>query len=234
MKITPPPVKVAADELGLPVDQPERIRNPEVVERIGSIAPDLIVVVAYGQIIPRSVLEIPRRGAINVHASLLPRWRGAAPIARAIMAGDRETGVTIMKMDERLDHGPILAASTTRIRDDDDAVSLGRRLADLGASALVQALGVLDDLKPTEQDHAQATVAPKLTKKEGELEWTMDARQIDRHVRALQPWPGATLPTKRGRVKLLRGHVEGDRYVPEIVQVPGRKPAFAAQVLRDA
>ena len=233
MKVTPPPVKVAAAELGLPVYQPERIRDPEAVERIRAVAPDLLVVVAYGQILPRSVLSIPRLGAINVHASLLPRWRGAAPIARAILAGDRETGISIMKMDELLDHGPILSAGPIRIGDREDAVQLTSRLAEFGAQMLVKTLEDLEHIKPREQDHAQAMVAQKLTKEEGELDWSLSAREIDRRVRALQPWPGATLPTDRGRVKVLRGHVEGDRYVPEVVQLPGKKPAPAKQVLGD-
>jgi methionyl-tRNA formyltransferase len=234
MKTTPPPVKLAAQELGLPVYQPERIREPEAVERIRSLAPDLLVVVAYGQIIPRSVLSIPRLGAINVHASLLPRHRGAAPIARAILAGDSETGVTIMKMDEQLDHGPILTGATTPIGGQDDAATLTARLAQLGADALVETLNRLEEITPVEQDHSQATIAPKLSKEEGDLDWSLDAREIDRRVRGLQPWPGATLPTKRGRVKVLRGHVEGDRYVPDVVQLPGKKPAPAKQVLGDA
>jgi methionyl-tRNA formyltransferase len=234
MKTTPPPVKLAAQELGLPVYQPERIREPEAVERIRSLAPDLLVVVAYGQIIPRSVLSIPRLGAINVHASLLPRHRGAAPIARAILAGDSETGVTIMKMDEQLDHGPILTGATTPIGEHEDAAMLTARLAELGADALVETLNRLEEITPVEQDHSQATIAPKLSKEEGDLDWSLDAREIDRRVRGLQPWPGATLPTKRGRVKVLRGHVEGDRYVPDVVQLPGKKPAPAKQVLGDA
>ena len=233
MKVTPPPVKVAAEELGLPVYQPEKIRDPDAVDRIRSMASDLLVVVAYGQIIPRSVLSIPRLGAINVHASLLPRWRGAAPVARAILAGDRETGVTIMKMDEQLDHGPILASVSAPIGEREDAVELTSRLAELGAQALVATLVRLEEITPSDQDHSQATVAQKLTKEEGELDWGMDAREIDRRVRGLQPWPGATLPTDRGRVKVLRGHVEGERYVPEIVQLPGKRPAPAKQVLGD-
>jgi methionyl-tRNA formyltransferase len=234
MKMTPPPVKVAAEELGLPVYQPQRIRDPEAVERLRVIAPDLLVVVAYGQIIPQSVLSIPRLGAINVHASLLPRHRGAAPIARAILSGDRETGVTIMKMDEQLDHGPILSTSPTSIGEREDAVSLTSRLAQLGAQALVDTVSRLEDITPREQDHSQATLARKLSKEEGELESNMDPREIDRRVRALQPWPGATLPTAHGRVKVLSGHVEGDRYVPDVVQKPGKKPAPAKQVLGDA
>lgn len=233
MKVTPPPVKVAAEELGLPTYQPEKVRDPDAVDRIGSLATDLLVVVAYGQIIPRSVLSIPRLGAINVHASLLPRWRGAAPVARAILAGHPVTGVTIMKMDEQLDHGPILFSSAVKIGEREDAVELTSRLARLGAEALVTTLDRLEVIVPSEQDDSLATVAQKLRKGEGELDWSLDAREIDRRVRGLQPWPGATLPTNRGRVKVLRGHVEGERYVPDIVQLPGKKPAPARQVLSD-
>ena len=234
LRISAPPIKVAAVGLGLPVDQPERIRDPSAVSRLLALAPDVIVVVAYGQIIPASVLSIPRHGAINVHASLLPRHRGAAPIAWAILAGDRETGVTIMRMDEQLDHGPILASRSTPIGEREDAVELTARLAELGAKLLVETLNRLEEVTPVDQAHAKATLARKLTKEEGELGWDMDARDIDRHVRALQPWPGVTLPTARGRVKVLSGHIEGDRYVPDLVQLPGKKPAPARQVLGDA
>ena len=234
MKVRPSPVKVVAEEVGLPVYQPERIRDPEAVERLRALSPDLLVVVAYGQIIPRSVLSIPRLGAINVHASLLPRWRGAAPIARAILAGDRETGVSIMKMDEQLDHGPVLATAPTPVGDREDAVALTTRLAELGAEALMLVLNDLPNFKAVAQDDSQATVASKLIREERQLDWEMGAPEIDRRVRALQPWPGATLPTARGRVKVLKGHVEGDRYVPDLVQLPGKKPAAAKQVLGDA
>jgi len=234
MKVTPPAVKVAAQELGLPVYQPEKIRNPEAVEKLRALAPDLLVVVAYGQIIPPSVLSIPRLGAINVHASLLPRHRGAAPIARAILAGDPQTGVSIMKMDELLDHGPVLAVRATPIGEREDAVALTSRLAEMGAELLVETLAKFDELRVVGQNHSQATLAPKLSREEGQLEWEMGAHEIDRRVRALQPWPGATLSTKRGRVKVLKGHVEGDRYVLDVVQLPGKKPAPAKQVLGDA
>jgi len=234
MKLTPPPLKVAALQLGLDVDQPERIRGPEAVERIRHLSPDLLVVVAYGQIIPRALLGVPRLGAVNVHASLLPRHRGAAPVAGAILAGDAETGVTIMRMDEQLDHGPILAMRSVEIGANEDAVALTSRLAVLGAELLVETLEHLEDSKVVEQDHGAATVAPRLSKEDGELEWELGAREIDRRVRALQPWPGVTLPTKRGRVKVLSGHVEGDRYVPDVVQLPGKRPAPAKQVLGDA
>jgi methionyl-tRNA formyltransferase len=234
MKLTPPPIKLAAQELGLAVYQPEKIRDPAAVERLRSLAPDFLIVVAYGQILPRAVLDIPRLGALNVHASLLPRWRGAAPVARAILAGDAEAGVSIMKMDELLDHGPLLGVQATPIEEGEDAAQLTRRLAGLGAKLLVETLASFEHVRVVGQDHKQATLAPKLTKEEGELEWSMGAAEIDRRVRGLQPWPGATLPTSKGRVKVLRGHIEGDRYVPDIVQLPGKKPAPAKQVLPDA
>ena len=233
-KITPPPVKLAAQELSLPVYQPEKIRNPAVVERLRELKPEVMVVVAYGQIIPPSVLSIPSYGVVNVHASLLPRHRGASPIAQAILAGDSETGVTIMRMDEQLDHGAILAARTTPIGAREDSVALTARLARMGAELLVETLERLGEISGVEQDHARATVAPRLRREDGELRPEMDAVEMDRRVRALQPWPGATLPTSRGRVKVLSGHVEGERYVPDVVQLPGKKPAPAKQVLGDA
>ena len=234
MKVTPPPVKVAAQELGLEVYQPERIRDPESVEKLRALSPDLLVVVAYGQIMPPLVLAIPKFGAVNVHASLLPRHRGAAPVAHAILAGDRETGVTIMRMDEQLDHGPILAVRATVIAEGEDSVVLTSRLAQMGAELLVDTVARLENIEAVAQDHAGATPAPRLRREDGELDWSAGAAEIDRRVRALQPWPGVTLPTKKGRVKVLRGHLEGDRYVPDVVQLPGKRPAPAKQVLGDA
>jgi methionyl-tRNA formyltransferase len=234
LQLTPPAVKVAALELGLPVFQPERIRQPEAVERIRQAAPELMVVVAYGQIIPRAVLEIPPRGVINVHASLLPRHRGAAPVAYAILAGDRVAGVTIMQMDEQLDHGPVLAYSEeVEIGAREDAAELTARLAEIGARTLVKGLADLDRNSPREQDHAAATTAPKLSREDGELTWELPAAEIDRRVRAFQPWPGVTLPWGGRRVKVLRGHVEGDAYVPDEVQLPGGRPGLAKELLRD-
>ena len=232
--MTPPPVKVAASELGLELMQPEKIRDPSVLERVRSLAPEVIVVVAYGQIIPPALLAIPHRGVINVHASLLPRHRGASPVAHAILAGDQETGVTIMRMDEQLDHGPVLALRSTPIADREDAAALTARLAEMGAELLAETLERLADITPETQDDRLATKARRLTKEDGELEWESGAQEIDRHVRGLQPWPGVTLPTKRGRVKVLKGHIEGERYVPDVVQLPGKKPAPARQVLGDA
>lgn len=234
LKVTPSPVKVAAQALGLEVFQPARISGPEVLVKLRSLGPDVLVVVAYGQIVPTSVLSIPRLGAVNVHASLLPRHRGAAPVAHAILAGDRETGVTIMRMDAQLDHGPVLASRKAVIGVDEDALTLTNRLAGSGAELLVETLEHLEEIKAVEQVDGEATVAPRLHREDGELEWGMGAQEIDRRVRGLQPWPGATLPTKRGRVKVLSGHVEGDKYVPDVVQLPGKRPAPAKQVLGDA
>ncbi|MFI5284311.1 MAG: methionyl-tRNA formyltransferase [Candidatus Dormibacterales bacterium] len=234
MKVTASPVKVAAVELGLGVYQPALIRDPEAISRLKSLSPDLLVVVAYGQILPASVLAIPRLGAINVHASLLPRHRGAAPIARAILEGDSATGVTIMRIDEQLDHGPILAMTSTPIGAQEDAPVLTERLAVMGGELLARTLERLDEIQAVVQKHEAATLAPRLQREDGRLEWELGAREIDRRVRALQPWPGATLPTNRGRVKVLSGHVEQDRYVPDVVQLPGKRPAPARQVLGDA
>ena len=232
MKLTAPPVKVAAQELGLKFYQPERIRNPEVLAELRRlVGVDLLVVVAYGQIIPASVLSIPRLGAVNVHASLLPRHRGAAPVAHAILSGDQQTGVTIMRMDEQLDHGPILASRATPIGAQEDAAELTARLAEMGAQLLVETLDRIDGLEEVEQEHGRATMAPRLSREDGEIGWDVGASEIDRRVRALQPWPGVTLPTRKGRIKVLKGHVEGERYVPEVVQLPGKKPAPAKQVL---
>ena len=234
MKVTPSPVKVAAVELGLGVYQPAHIRDPEAISRLQSLSPDLLVVVAYGQILPESVLAIPRLGGINVHASQLPRHRGAAPIARAILEGDSTTGVTVMRMDEQLDHGPILAMTSTPIGAQEDAPALTERLAVMGGELLVRTLERLEEIVEVEQEHAAATLAPRLRKEDGVLDWDLGAVEIDRRVRALQPWPGVTLPTRRGRVKVLSGHLEQDRYVPDVVQLPGKRPAPARQVLGDA
>jgi methionyl-tRNA formyltransferase len=252
LRLTPPPVKTAAQELGLEVFQPERVRAPESVSRLAAAAPELIVVVAYGQIIPRAVLEIPPRGVLNVHASLLPRHRGAAPIAHAILSGDSVTGVTIMRMDELLDHGPVLTARETAIGAHEDAAALAERLAAMGAELLVETIGRLDEVGPVEQDHDAATLAPKLAREDGELDWDQDAAELDRRVRGLRPWPGVTLPFAGARVKVLRGRpltgqgapgqvlrtghdgveVAAGRgsYLLEEVQPPGRRPT-AAQAL---
>ena len=192
LKPTPPPVKVAADRLGLPIQQPPKIREPAGIEALRATQPDLVVVVAYGQILPKSVLEIPRLGCINVHASLLPRWRGAAPIQYAILHGDHETGVTTMHMDEHMDTGDIILQRVQLIHADDTSAALHDRLAKLGADLLVETVGLIAEGKAprAKQDEARVTYAKKITKEDGRINWTRSAVEIERQVRAFNPWPG--------------------------------------------
>ena len=188
MKMQAPAVAVRAKELGLPLLQPARIRNEEFLSEVARIAPDIGIVVAYGKILPAALLQIPTQGFLNVHASILPRWRGAAPIQRAIEAGDERTGVTIMRVDEQLDHGPMLRIVSTAIDPDERTPSLARRLSELGGEALA---AVLREMPPeVEQDHAQATHAPKIEKSEGELTFDEPSRTIYNRFRAFDPWPG--------------------------------------------
>lgn len=191
--LTPPPVKAAASRAGIPVQQPEKVRHPEFLEWCRSAAPDLIVVVAFGQILPKTLLDIPRAGCLNVHASLLPRYRGAAPIAWAIIHGETETGITTMQMDPGMDTGPMLLQRTTPVRPDDTAGTLGERLATLGAQTLNDTLDQLTagTLQVTPQDNSKATLAPLLKKGDGRIDWSRPARSIDALVRGMDPWPGA-------------------------------------------
>lgn len=191
--LLPPAVKRAAQDLGLPVMQPPSLRPPEVVAALGELRPELIVVAAYGQILRPNVLAIPRHGVLNVHASLLPRWRGAAPVAAAIAAGDSVTGVSIMLMDEGLDTGPVLATRETAITDRDTSGSLSDRLAVLGAELLVETVPawLAGTITPVPQDNERATYAPRLTKEAGRIDWGEPAVTIWRKVRAYTPWPGA-------------------------------------------
>lgn len=192
MKMQAPAVAVRARELGLPLAQPAKIRDAAFLESIAALRPDAGIVVAYGKILPAALLEIPRRGFFNVHASLLPKYRGAAPIQRAIEHGERETGVTIMRVDEELDHGPMLMTVKTEIGADEHTPSLAARLSLLGAEALGGALA--GDTEETPQDHAQATLAPKIEKSEGAVDWTQPARAIYDKFRAFDPWPGLFTP----------------------------------------
>ena len=187
------PVKLEALAAGIPVFQPESCKTGEALELLRSLAPDLLIVVAYGQILPQAILALPTRGAINVHASLLPAWRGAAPIARAIAAGDKESGVAIMQMEAGLDSGPVLWEERVPIAPDDTAASLHDRLARLGGEALRHALDDLwaNRLKPTPQDAALVTYARKLKKEEALLDWQLSATTLERLVRAFNPSPVA-------------------------------------------
>ena len=192
-KLTAPPVKQAALGLNLPVEQPLSLRDEEAQATLAAYRPDLLVVAAYGLILPQSVLDLPRFGAINIHASLLPRWRGAAPINRAIEAGDTETGITIMQMEAGLDTGPMWHKHREPIQPDDTAGSLHDRLAPLGATALIDALPdiVAGRGAPEPQDDAQACYAAKLAKAEARVDWREPAELIERRVRAFTPWPVA-------------------------------------------
>ncbi len=203
-RLTASPVKERALVAGIPVVQPARLHDPEWPERLRAYAPDVAVVVAFGQILPRAVLDVPPRGSINVHASLLPKYRGAAPIAWAIIRGETETGVSIMQMDEGMDTGPVLSTVRTPIGPDETAGELATRLADLGARALVDALGRLDSLSPAPQQHAAASLAPRLKKEDGHLDWRRPARELVNLVRGSHPWPGALTRTPGGGLLIWR------------------------------
>ena len=205
-RLRPPPVKRAALRLGLPVWQPRTLRTSEAVAHLRELAPEVMVVAAYGQILRPKVLEIPPRGCINIHASLLPRYRGAEPVAAAILAGEEKTGVTIMLMDERMDTGPILAQRSIPITLDDTRASLTEKLAYVGAELLLETLPRwLDgEIKPQPQDEALASRAPLLKKGDGEIDWSRPAVVIERMVRAYAPWPGTYTHWQGQRLKVLR------------------------------
>ncbi|RJS91255.1 methionyl-tRNA formyltransferase [Salinisphaera sp. Q1T1-3] len=220
-KLKPSPVKARAQERGLPVAQPERFRkNPVAVDALAAWQPDVLVVVAYGLILPPGVLDVPTHGGINVHASLLPRWRGAAPIARAIEAGDAETGVTIMQMARGLDTGDMLAVRPLPIDETTTAGTLHDALAALGAAALVNVLDQLPDgLSPVAQDDARATYAARLEKAEAMIDdWNRPAREIARRVRAFAPWPVAHAALDGATVRFWQAHArEGQGTAGEVV-----------------
>lgn len=210
--VVAPPVKRAALELGLPVIQPEKLRAPEAMAQLQAWNPDLIVIAAFGQILRPAVLDLPRFGCVNVHGSLLPRWRGAAPIQAAILAGDEETGVTIMKMDSGVDTGPMLSQRAMPIKADDTAGSLFEKMSTLGAELLVETLpGYLDGLiQPRPQPEEGVTYATMLKKEDGLLNFTRSAEELARRVRALNPWPGAFFEWQGGLMKVHQAHaVEG-------------------------
>jgi methionyl-tRNA formyltransferase len=189
----PSPVKLAALALGLPVYQPERVRKPEALEYLRGIAPRAMVVVGYGQIIPQSVIDLAPLGIVNVHASLLPKYRGAGPIQWSIVNGETRTGVTTMRIEAGLDTGDMLLKAETEIAPGENAIELGQRLAVMGADLLVETLAGLEanTIVPEKQDDAQATWAPLLKKEDGVIDWTQSAGAIHNRVRGLQPWPGA-------------------------------------------
>jgi methionyl-tRNA formyltransferase len=209
-ELKPPSVKLLAHELNIPVIQPEKLRQPEAIEQLRAWNPDLIVVAAFGQILRKDVLDLPPHGCINVHASLLPRWRGAAPINAAILHGDEETGITIMKMDVGLDTGPILTQRSIRLTREDTAGSVFEKLSQLGADLLIETLpGYLSGkIQPVPQPEAGSTYAPMLKKEEGQLDFTRPAEELERRVRAFNPWPGAFMDFDGTLLKIHRAHVE--------------------------
>lgn len=256
-KLTPPPVKTLAHELGIPCIQPLRLKEPAAWEQLQNWQPDLIVVAAFGQILRQNVLDLPRFGCINVHASLLPRWRGAAPIQAAILAGDDETGITIMQMDAGLDTGAILRQRATPIGEHETGGELFERLAQMGADLLLETLPDYLDGKitPLPQDDSLATYAPRLEKSSGLLDFALPAVDLARRVRAFNPWPGAYTLWAGNPLKVHRAHAvpaqalweagkpvvlnnlpgfatsEGILVLDE-VQLPGKKAIAAADFLR--
>jgi methionyl-tRNA formyltransferase len=204
-----PPVKLLAQELNIPVIQPQKLRDLEAMQQLQVWAPDLIVVAAFGQILKKDVLDLPKYGCINIHASLLPRWRGAAPINAAVLAGDEETGVTIMKMDVGLDTGPMLAMKKIRIKPDDTAGSLFKSLSTLGADLLIETLPAYMDGKitPQPQPDEGSTYAPMLKKEDGLLDFSHSAAELERRIRAMNPWPGAWFEWDGNLLKVGRGVV---------------------------
>ena len=223
-QLTPPPVKQFAQERGRPVFQPCTLRAHSVQAQLAELKPDVIIVAAFGLLLPRFVLELSPHGCINVHASLLPKYRGAAPIPAAILNGEPETGITLMRMDEGLDTGPMIAQARVPIETDDTTGTLTRKLAELGAQLMAKTLPrwIAGEITPLAQDESQATFAPKLSKEDEQLDWSRPAVELDRRVRALSPKPG-TFTTWNG--KLLRVLA---------VQVTGRTSQGAAgTVVRD-
>jgi methionyl-tRNA formyltransferase len=208
-ELKPPPVKSLAQELNLPFIQPEKLRQPEAMEQLRAWKPNLIVVAAFGQILRKDVLDLPPHGCVNVHASLLPRWRGAAPINAAILHGDEQTGITIMKMDVGLDTGPILSQRSIRLTREDTAGSVFEKLSQLGADLLVETLPdyLSGKIQPVPQPEDGSTYAPMLKKEEGQLDFTRPADELERRVRAFNPWPGAFMDFDGTLLKVHRAHV---------------------------
>jgi len=221
------PVKRAALEHGVPLYQPPSLRTPEALAQLADWQPDVIVVAAFGQILSEEVLDLPPLGSLNVHASLLPRWRGAAPVAAAILAGDELTGVTIMKMDPGLDTGPILAQREEPIRADDTRATLTERLSYVGAELLAETLPAYatGDMEPRPQEEKEATFADRLRKEDGELDWSRTAVKLDQRIRAFTPWPGTFTFWRGRRFKVLEASPlpdwKGDAAPGTVVEVRG-------------
>lgn len=219
-------VKNAASEVGLSVYQPERIRRPDVIEQLKNLNPDLMVVVGYGQIIPQTIIDIPKYGILNIHASLLPKYRGAAPIQWAIANGETETGVTIMQIDAGLDTGDMLLKESVRIGPDETAPELSARLAPLGARLLLEAIAQIatGQIHREHQDHAQATYAPVLKKEDGRIDWALPSMRIYNRLRGFTPWPGAYTTFRDQQLLVVRAR--------PLEASAGPPPALSPGVLR--
>ena len=223
-RLAPPPVKEAAERLGLPVMQPRATRKPPFAERLREVKADVAVVVAYGRILPRPVLDAFPRGCLNIHASLLPRYRGAAPIQWAIIRGEDETGVAIMRLDEGMDTGPVLAERRLAIEPDDTVGSLAEKLAPLGAELLLDVLAQVEAGEEVEepQDHEAATYAPMLSKSDGAVDWMQSARAVRDRIRGVDPWPGATTALAGETIKLFSPSLaEGEGEPGELLRLDG-------------
>ncbi|WP_029522671.1 methionyl-tRNA formyltransferase [Persephonella sp. KM09-Lau-8] len=209
-KLTPPPVKVVAQEAGIPVFQPEKVKNnKELYEKLKKLNPDIFVVVAYGKILPKEIIELPKYKTINVHASLLPEYRGAAPIHRAIMEGKEKTGVCIMEITEELDAGDIYECVEVPITPEDDIVSLHDKLASEGAKLLVEVLDKIEkgEITKTPQEHSKATYAKPIQKEEGKIDWNRPAKEIFNQIRALKVWPKAFTKFRDKEIKILAAQI---------------------------
>ncbi len=227
-QLTPPPVKIVAQELGMEILQPEKLRTPEAFAQLQAWNPGLIVVAAFGQILRPNVLELPPYGCINVHASLLPRWRGAAPIQAAILAGDKETGITIMKMDAGLDTGPMLSQKAIDILPSDTGGSLFQKLSALGGELLLETLPryLGGGLQPQPQPVDGSTYAPMLKKEDGLLDFTRPASELERLVRAFSPWPGAYMTWKDAPLKIHKAHTQAGKREPATHTIVDGLPAI--------
>jgi methionyl-tRNA formyltransferase len=206
-RLEPPPVKVVAEALGIDVIQPNVVKGRRFSRRIAELAPDLLVTAAFGRILGPSLLAVPRLGCVNVHASLLPRYRGAAPISRAILAGEARSGVSIVRMVEELDAGPVYYTREVDIDPGETAGELSERLARLGAEALVEVVPRLGDLEPVEQDPDEVSWAPMLEKSEGTIDWSRTAKELHDHVRGMHPWPCAVTFLDRAPLKVHRARI---------------------------
>jgi methionyl-tRNA formyltransferase len=234
-----PPVKTKAMELGLPVHQPPTLKNDDAKQLFRSLAPELLVVVAYGKLLPRWLLELPRHGAVNLHGSLLPRYRGAAPIQWAMANGDAETGVCTMRLDEGLDTGPVYACEKTPIDPDESVQELSARLATLGTGLMKRTIAGIaaGTLQPVPQDHARATLAPILTKEDGTVDWNLPARTIHNRIRAFHPWPGTRTMFRDAVCRIVKSRLREngtEAGQPGTILVSGRTHRFIAVVCGDS